>query len=49
MKKRKLGLFPKVLIAITIGSLLGLIAPDVMIRIFKTFNVFFASSLSKYW
>lgn len=23
MKKRKLGLFPKVLIAITIGSLLG--------------------------
>mgnify|MGYP000293976815 CR=1 FL=1 len=45
MKKRKLGLFPKVLIAITIGSLLGLIAPDVMIRIFKTFNVFFAQIL----
>lgn len=45
MKKRKLGLFPKVLIAITIGSLLGLIAPDIMIRILKTFNVFFAQIL----
>lgn len=38
MKKRKLGLFPKVLIAITIGSLLGLIAPDIMIRVLKTLD-----------
>ena len=45
MKKKKLGLFPKVLIAIAIGSLLGLIAPDVIVRILKTFNVFFAQML----
>lgn len=45
MKKIKLGLFPKVLIAITLGSLLGLIAPDVLVRILKTFNVLFAQIL----
>ncbi len=45
MKKIKLGLFPKVLIAIAIGSLLGLVAPDVLVRILKTFNVFFAQIL----
>lgn len=44
-KKKKLGLFPKVIIAIAIGSLLGLIAPDFLIRIFKTFNVIFAQLL----
>lgn len=41
----KLGLFPKVLIAITVGSLLGLVAPDVLVRIFNTFNAFFAQIL----
>ena len=46
MKKIKLGLFPKVLIAIALGSLLGLIAPDVLVRILKTFNVLFARSSS---
>lgn len=45
MKKIKLGLFPKVLIAITCGALLGLIAPDVLVRIFKTFNVLFSQLL----
>lgn len=45
MKKIKLGLFPKVVIAIVIGALLGLILPDVVVRIFKTFNVIFAQLL----
>ncbi len=45
MKKLKLGLFPKVLIAITFGALLGLVMPDVGVRIFKTFNVLFAQLL----
>lgn len=45
MKKIKLGLFPKVLIAITCGALLGLVAPDVLVRIFKTFNVLFSQLL----
>ncbi len=45
MKKIKLGLFPKVLIAIALGSLLGLVAPVVLVRILKTFNVFFAQIL----
>lgn len=45
LKKIKLGLFPKVLIAIVLGSLLGLVAPDVLVRILKTFNVLFAQIL----
>lgn len=45
MKKIKLGLFPKVLIAISLGALLGLVMPDVGVRIFKTFNVLFAQML----
>ena len=45
MKKIKLGLFPKVVIAIVVGALLGLILPDVVVRIFKTFNVLFAQLL----
>lgn len=45
MKKLKLGLFVKVLIAIAAGALLGLIAPDVLVRIFKTFNTLFAQLL----
>ncbi len=45
MKKFKLGLFPRVVIAIVVGALLGLILPDVVIRIFKTFNVLFAQLL----
>lgn len=45
MRKIKLGLFPKVVIAIVIGALLGLILPDVVVRILKTFNVLFAQLL----
>ena len=45
MKKIKLGLFPKVVIAIALGALLGLVAPEVLVRIFKTFNLFFAQLL----
>ena len=45
MKNFKLGLFPRVLIAITCGALLGLVAPDVLVRIFKTFNVLFSQLL----
>lgn len=44
-KKVRLGLFPKVLIAIAAGSLLGLVSPDVIVRILKTFNVLFAQIL----
>jgi Na+/H+-dicarboxylate symporter len=47
MKKFKLGLFPKVVIAIIIGSVLGLFLADVEVinRSFKTFNVLFAQLL----
>ena len=45
MKNIKLGLFPKVVIAIILGALLGLILPDVVVRILKTFNVIFAQLL----
>ena len=45
MKKYKPGLFVKVLLAIGGGALLGLIAPEFLVRIFKTFNVLFAQIL----
>lgn len=45
MRNFKLGLFGKVLIAILAGAILGLIAPDFLIRLFKTFNVLFAQLL----
>lgn len=45
MKKIKLSLFVKVLIAIVCGALLGRVAPDVLVRILKTFNVLFAQIL----
>ena len=45
MKKIKAGLFVKVLLAIAGGALLGLVAPDVLVRILKTFNVLFAQLL----
>lgn len=45
MKKIKLSLFVKVLIAIMAGALIGLVAPDPLVRIFKTFNVLFAQLL----
>lgn len=45
MKKIKIGLFVKVLIAIVCGALLGLIAADPLVRVLKTFNVLFAQIL----
>ena len=45
MKKIKLSLFVKVLIAILCGALLGMVAPDVLVRILKTFNILFAQIL----
>lgn len=45
MKKFKPGLFLKVVIAIACGVVLGLFAPDWMVRILKTFNVLFAQLL----
>ena len=47
MKKIKLGLFPRVVIAIVIGAGLGLLLSDVEVinRSFKTFNVLFAQLL----
>ena len=45
MKKLKPGLFVKVLIAIAAGALLGMVAPEVLVRIFKTFNTLFAQLL----
>ena len=45
MKRLKIGLFVKVLIAILCGALLGLVAPDTLVRILKTFNVLFAQVL----
>ena len=41
----KLGLFGRVVIAIAVGALVGLVAPDVLVRIFKTFNVLFSQVL----
>ena len=45
MRKLKIGLFVKVLLAILFGALLGMVAPEVIVRIFKTFNVLFAQLL----
>lgn len=45
MKKIKLGLFPKVLLAIAIGALLGFVLPEWGVRILKTFNVLFGQLL----
>ena len=42
---KRLGLFPRVVIAITLGGLLGPVMPEVVLRIFKTFNVLFAQCL----
>jgi len=45
MKKRTLGLLPKVAIAIALGILLGLFFPDWAVRIFTTFNGLFGNFL----
>lgn len=45
MKKIKINLFVKVLLAIAGGALLGIVIPDVLMRVLKTFNVLFAQLL----
>lgn len=45
MKKIRFGLFAKVIVAIICGALLGLVAPDALVRVLKTFNVLFAQIL----
>ena len=45
MKKQKIGLLGKILIAIVLGIGLGLIAPAWIIRIFLTFNGIFSQFL----
>ena len=46
MKKRKLGLLPKVAIAIALGIIFGLFFPSWTVRIFTTFNGLFGNFLS---
>ena len=45
MGKFKPGLFAKVVLAIVLGSALGIVAPDPLVRLLKTFNVLFAQIL----
>ena len=45
MKLKKLGLLPKVLIAICLGVMLGLFVPEWFTRIFLTFNGIFSQLL----
>ena len=45
MKKLKIGLLGKILIAIALGIVLGLAAPAWMVRIFLTFNGIFSQFL----
>ena len=45
MKIRKIGLLPKVIIAIVMGLLLGMVMPAALVRVFVTFNSIFASFL----
>lgn len=46
MKKAKIGLVPKLIIAIVLGIIIGQIMPLGVVRIFKTFSTFFGSFLS---
>ena len=45
MKKIKIGLLGKIIIAIVLGVLLGLISPEWLVRIFLTFNGVFSQFL----
>ena len=45
MRRPRLGIFGKIVIAILCGIALGFILPDFGVRILKTFNVFFAQVL----
>ena len=41
MSKKKLGLLPKLIIAIALGIAVGMVAPEKLIAIFATFNGIF--------
>ena len=45
MKKIKLGLLPKIIIAIILGIGAGTISPDMPVRVFVTFNSLFSEFL----
>ena len=45
MKKLKLGLLPKIIIAIVLGVVLGVWTPEMPVRVFVTFNSFFSEFL----
>lgn len=45
MKKIKLGLLPKIIIAIILGIAAGTISPDMPVRVFVTFNSLFSEFL----
>lgn len=46
MEKKKIGLVPKLILAIIVGIIVGLYTPLGFIRVFKTFSTFFGSFLS---
>lgn len=45
MKKIRLGLLPKIIIAIVLGIGLGIVSPDMPVRVFVTFNSLFSEFL----
>ena len=45
MKKIKLGLLPKIIVAIILGISLGIVSPDMPVRVFVTFNALFSEFL----
>lgn len=46
MDLRKIGLLPRIVFAIVLGILVGLVAPDWLVRIFETFNGLFGNFLT---
>ena len=46
MSSKKLGLVPRLIIAIIVGILIGQFTPLWFVRIFKTFSTFFGLFLS---
>ena len=45
MKKLKFGLLPKIILAIILGVGLGIVSPDMPVRVFVTFNALFSEFL----
>ena len=45
MKKIKLGLLPKIIIAIILGIGFGIVPPEMPVRVFVTFNALFSEFL----